>query len=266
MSADHKLYYVVTAPPVEPGEEAAACLAGALGLSRYDAKLKLAAPLPQILVAAANRADAVELQMALDQAGVRTRCLTHGQIVHTPPRFDVVACRLDPEDAKFVSAEDELIVAPYGDGKVIVKARVRERTVRSVDGRRHGAILTSSRSESTRKRETSFVLHLFVAGPRVLRIAQHEFNYACLGGGMSMSSLRNFETLTTLLAKRFPEAVFDDSLCRASGNYDKVEDSYAASQAAASGIKREHKQSYTDERFVREAAWLIALTRSAAEW
>ena len=266
MSGEHQLYYVVTAPPAATDRAAAACLAAALRIAPYDARLKLAAPTPQILSALPNRSDAVELQMALDAVGVRTRCLTHVQIVHSPPLFPAIDCRMVDESVVFLCREEDVLAVADKDARVLVKARVRRRTETHVDGSRRGAMWSSSRGESSHTVDTSFRLYLYVAGPRVFEIAQHEFNYDFLGGGKSMSSLRNFATLVTLLRKRFPDAAFDESLCRAAGSFDKVGDSYVTSHGAAAGIKREHRCSFTDERFVREAAWLIALTLSAGEW
>ncbi len=260
MAGVHKVFYVVTAPPVSADRPAAECLARALGMSTYDARLKLAAPAPQILSAAANRSDAVELQMALEEVGVPTRCFSHAEIVHRPPTYDAVGCYLGANAAVFDCKEEFAVRAAYEDVKVIVKARVRCRAVKKIDGLKRAGIWTRARGESHADRETMLKLLLYMEGPRVVRISQHEFNYACLGGGMSMSSLRNFETLSSLLRKRFVRASFDDSLCRAAARYEKVGEEYSSGGADA-GRKRERKEMYSDERFVLEAAWMIALVR-----
>jgi len=265
MSADQPLFYVVTGPGSSSTPEAAKHLAAAVGLSPYDAKLKLATAVPQILMAAANRSDAIELQMLLDGAGVPTRCLSHREIVHAPIVYQAMGCYLGDQAVTFLCKDGDTVAVPYADAKVLVKARIRTRSEKTVDGRNGAGFLSGQRRESHSERETSFLLLLYVAGPRLLEIGQQEFNYGCLGGGKSMSSLRNFEMLCSLFTKRFDGAQFDDALCRTAGSYEKVGESYSSSPGLTA-IRRERSRDFSDERFVREAAWLIALTSVEGEW
>ena len=266
MTGQHPLFYVVSVPGSSPTEAAVDCVARWLESSRYDAKMKLARPIPQILRAMANRGDAVECQMELESVDVATRCLSHRQIVHSPRVFQPVACDTGGKAIAFMCKENERFSVPGADAKVMVKARVHERTETRRVGRRPIGALTRQRGEAFHSSDTTFVLYLYAAGPRAFRIVQNEFDYEFLGGGKSMSSLRNFDTLVRLLQARFEDAVYDDTLCSAGTQYDRTRDSYTGHVPLTGGTRRERSRTFTDERFVREAAWMIALTRSKDEW
>lgn len=266
MTGQHPLYYVVSVPGSPPSEAAVDCVARWLESSGYDAKMKLARSIPQILRAMSNRGDAVELQMELESVGVTTRCLAHRQIVHPPCVFQVVACDTSGEAITFACKERERFSVQGADAKVMVKARVHERTETRRVGRRPIGALTRHRGEAFHNSDTTFVLYLYAAGPRAFRVVQNEFDYDCLGGGKSMSSLRNFDTLVRLLRTRLGDAVYDEALCSAGTEFDKTKDSYTGCVPLTGGTRRERSRTFTDERFVQEAAWMIALARSKDEW
>jgi len=266
MTGEHPLYYVVSVPGALASDAAIDCVARWLESSRYDAKMKLARPLPQILRAMSNRGDAVELQMELESVGVTTRCLAHRQIVHSPRLFQAVACDTSGDAIRFACKEEELFSVSSAEAKVMVRARIRERTETRRVARRAVGALTSRHAEAYHNSDTTFVLYLYAAGPRAFKIVQNEFDYDCLGGGKSMSSLRNFDTLVRLLRARFKHAVYDEALCTAATELDKTKDTYAGYMRLTGGTTRERSRTFTDERFVREAAWMIALARSKDEW
>lgn len=261
MSAGHPLYYVVLVPNAPRTSAAVECLARWLNVSPYDAKLKLSSVIPQILRAMSNRGDAVEMQLDLEAVQVRTRCLSHRQIVHPPVIFQTTACHVAAPAITFLCRDGEQFAVSESEAKVLVKARVRTRTETRRRGRQPSGYLTRFRAEAFHSVDSTFAMYFYTAGPRVIHVVQNEFDYDCLAGGKSMSSLRNFETLANLLRSRFPDAVYDETLCAAAGEYDKVGESYMALHPCLSAGERSHSRTFSDERFVREVAWLIALCR-----
>jgi len=266
MTHGQPYFYVVAAPCDRPGEEAVECLAQWMKVSPYDARQKLTATLPQILVAMPNRADAVEMQIALDAAGVATRCLSHYQIVHSPAIFHVVSCELADDRVTFVCKDSARVHVAPGEAKAMVKARVRRRKETHRTGRTAAGLLTHHHGEDRRGATATFVLNLYVAGPRTLRIAQETFDYSCLGPHKTLSSLDNFGILVGLMRDLFPEAILDDALCRAATDFEKVDDSYRLARPLPGSSIHERSRTLTDESFVHEAAWLIALTRTDGDW
>lgn len=266
MSSEHPLYYVVLVPSAQRTRAAVECLAHWLNVSRYDAKLKLSSAIPQILRAMSNRGDAVEMQVALDAVQVRTRCLAHRQIVHPPALFQATACHVADPGVTFLCREGEQFAVSESEAKVLVKARVRKRTETRRHGRQPSGYLTRSRGDAFHSVDSAFVMYFYTTGPRVLQVVQNEFDYDCLAGGKSMSSLRNFQTLARLLRMRFPDAVYDETLCAAAGQYEKVDESYMALHPYLGAAERKRSRTFTDERFVRDVAWLIALAKSDEEW
>lgn len=210
-----------------PIEAEAVALAADLGITAYEARLKLVAGLPAIVLMSADPAPARALLAKL-------RARRHGALLcdaaEVIPSGAMVPLR------RFAFEPDALVAPdvpgarlPYGDILGIFRASHEARTETHTESTSKqfsagrallsgGLLLTKNvaRDEKTITHEREQVCYLFRAGgdtPWLLR--ERGTHYAGLGSDAGPSSAQNFVATMTRLRKLAPGAVYDERLMNA---------------------------------------------------
>jgi hypothetical protein len=209
-----------------PLDAVLAQLAPVLGLGEYDARLRLAGPVPVVVAAGIAEPDARELLRWLRDRG-------HGAVACAEDNLPTPARVLTPRGFEFTAdafvaldARAQRYVLPYGDILAIVRARwIRDTqtTTATVDRQfslrrmmMTGGIAPHrdiERVERATASERDEVLYLFRgAGPDPMALRAGALLYDGLGAHKGATARTSFGTLVEWLRQRAPGAVHDERL------------------------------------------------------
>lgn len=198
-------------------------LAADLGTTPYEARLKLAAGLPAVVLATTDRAAAEALAGKLRARGHRALVCRAAEVVEASAMIQL---------RHFAIADDGLASGgahlAWADVTALVRARhfhhtettetVKQKRFNATRAILSGGLVTrktEKREVVTRSEDLEQVLYLFRGDggvPWILR--EHGTNYGALGSALEATATRNFAIAVELFRARTPHAVFDDSLLR----------------------------------------------------
>jgi hypothetical protein len=197
-----------------PDERSIDALSRAAELSRIDAQMLLASPLPKRVRSEPTSSLAAERVRLLREGGFDAFVATRDALRRVKPvrikaaRFEVDALRFEPAAASFEPGGLRLIV----HGEIRTRSRV-VRTVRSVQD--EGPPTVERVTEDRQSSEERF-LHLYGEGhARVVEIRPQGFNFrALLGDAFGPVLSGNVSRFLERLREAFPAARYDDTLRR----------------------------------------------------
>ncbi|MEO8503450.1 MAG: hypothetical protein ABI609_06090 [Acidobacteriota bacterium] len=218
--------YVVALPYPPGGESTVEVLAGALRLSRLEAKARIqaSASSPAVIARFADRTAAEACSRRLADDGLPNFVVARGDIESEAARLAVATFAFEPEglSARGTSTGD---VIPYASVRLLLRASrlISETTTEIVRERKLSlgrAILTGglvmTRTEKRKRQltrgEPESLLYVYSAGHRPLYFAQLTLDYRGLGGRLAPNAAENFVRLWDALRERCPHAIRNDLL------------------------------------------------------
>jgi hypothetical protein len=196
-----------------PDERSIDALSRAAELSRIDAQMLLASPLPKRVRSEPTSDAAAERVRRLREGGFDAFVVTREALSRAKPiraksfRFDGGSLRFEPAETAFEPGGLRLIV----HGEIQNRSRV-DRTVRVQTF--EGPPRVEKTTEDRRSSEERF-LHLYGdTHARVVEIFPQAFNFRGLGADFGMALSGNVAKFLERLREMFPEARYDDSLRR----------------------------------------------------
>jgi hypothetical protein len=204
-------------------ETEAAGLAGDLGSTLYEERLKLAAGLPAIVLTSADAAAARELAAKIVARGHDARVCDTAEVIASGAMFSLRRFAFEPDALVSLDAPARL---PYDDVLALIRASHQTRTethteTKSKQFSASRAILSGglvmrknvTRDERTVANERDHLLYIFRTsgeGPWLLR--ERGTQYAGLGKDAGPSSTQNFLAFIARLRKMAPGAAYDERL------------------------------------------------------
>jgi hypothetical protein len=205
-------------------EQEVPALAADLGITAYEARLKLSTGMPAIVLTSQDKALAMQCLTSLRARGHDAIACDANAIVPNSAMTSLKRFRLDPDG--IVASEDAKL--PYASILALVRAthRLQSETRSQVEEKkfRPGAALltggvvmtkTITREIVEQKDERMQVLYIFRndGEPWILREAGTD--YASLAEKRAPTQLENFRTTIQLLRAHAPQAVYDERLVSA---------------------------------------------------
>jgi len=210
--------------PAHP-DEAAKAMAGAMGLSLAEARMRLA-PEPPALLARLEAGQADALAAALRQAGLAALALD----ARVPSDADRVAARrftLSASGASFAPRLGEAMEVAWPEVLAILRGlrasrRETERTERSKRFSAGAAIATgglvlrrsTERTVRSSEESTEQVILVYARDGRAAILAEGELDFSCLGPGLAPSSAANVAEVARRLREGATGAFHDERLLR----------------------------------------------------
>ncbi len=205
-------------------DDEAKALAGALGVTPYETRLKLVAGLPALVMTSADRGAATEVLRGLRARGHGAVAFDGAAVVANESMMAMRNFTLEP-DAVTVGLPSGARL-PYEDISVMLRAAHRT-SVESTSVTRETQLsvgrtvltggLLSTKTVTREQRSTSHdqeqVLYLFRKSgtvPWILR--ERSTQYTTLGTALAPSSMQNFITTIERLRAQAPGAVYDERL------------------------------------------------------
>ena len=196
-----------------PDERSIDALSRAAELSRIDAQMLLASPLPKRVRSEPTSAAAAERVRLLREGGFDAFVVTAEALARVKPvraksfRFEGGGLRLDPAEASFEPGTLRLIVL----GEILTGLRV-DKAVRTP--RLYGAPVVE-RVTGERRSSGERFLHLYGEGhERVVEIRPQSFNFRALGAEFGPALSGNVAKFLERLRGLFPDVRSDDALLR----------------------------------------------------
>ena len=209
-----------------PDERSIDGLSRAAELSRIDAQMLLASPLPKRVRSEATSDAAAERVRALREAGFDAFVVTREALKRVRPiltksfLFEGGSLRFEPAEASFEPGALHLIV----HGEIQTRSKV-VRTVHRPNPYVDGPPTTERTTEDRRSSDERF-LHLYGEGhDRVVEIRPRAFNFRGLGPAFGLALSGNVATFLDRVREMFPRARYDDSLRRHPPMPDELESS-----------------------------------------
>lgn len=201
-------------------------LAQAMGLALYDARLKLAAPLPAVLASFTILERAQEL-LALVRRRGHGAVACEASAAPTPERS--LSCRgFVLESDAFLGTDDQRrsFTLPYAQILGIVRAMELSSETQTFEtaekkfalGRAllSGGVMmnkTVMKSETSASSDRQQVAYVFQsAGPEPLLLKENHLSYEGLGAQRTSTARRSFEALLAALQHHAPSAMYDERL------------------------------------------------------
>ncbi|HEX7899970.1 MAG TPA: hypothetical protein VF950_19540 [Planctomycetota bacterium] len=188
-------------------------LSRAAELSRIDAQMLLASPLPKRVRSESTSSDAAARVRLLREGGLDAFVVTHEALGRVKPvraksfRFDGGSLRLEPPEASFEPGALRLIVL----GEILSSSRVDQ----SVSTPRRYGPPVVERVKGERHTSGERFVHLYgESHARVVEIRPQSFNFRALGTDFGPALSGNVATFLERLRRVFPDVRSDDSLLR----------------------------------------------------
>lgn len=209
----------------EPGDELVRAVAAAVGMTAYDARLRLRADLPRVLCSCGSIEEAETKAAALNKLGVVTIVYEQNDL---PPTEPVQALGLGRTKWGLrIKSRGAVLDVPLQEiallvhGKSMLTRETKElrppRIICPSDVGRNVAMALSGGMHVS-KHETAgwhFAV-LFRRDPleAAIEINQDRFDYACLGERRGRTRLESLQVLVSALRKALPDVPFSDWLLR----------------------------------------------------
>ncbi len=210
-----------------PPEQALATLAPLLGLTAYDLRLRIMAPLPVVLEGSLSP----ESGRALSE---RLRSLGHEALVADREQIPASVDMFQPRDFSFGPGMLTLVANPNAPGVILAGAEITAliKATQAVDVVSEGQIKTKkfsagraiatgglvrkkkvNKQVSSQQEDRESVLYLFSrSDPKAIYFKESALHYAGLGERKKPTRSENFAIFIELLRGQAPEALYDESL------------------------------------------------------
>jgi hypothetical protein len=229
---DRETYLVALTSPAKRIDDEARALATDLGTTPYEARLKLAAGVPAIVLSTPDRTRADALAAALRARGHLALVCATSEVVAASAMTSLRRFQLD--DDAILAGEARL---PWDDMSALVRAthrriietteKVKEKQLSIGRAIATGGLVmrkTTTRDVTTRNEDTEPVLYLFRAsGEPAWILRERGTHFGALGARLSQMSSQNFATTVEVLRSRAPHARFDDRLLARKPSFEDVD-------------------------------------------
>lgn len=218
------MFVVALAELATPVDAEAPLLAKDLGVTAYEARLRLLAGLPSVVLQTPDKERALAALGALRARGHGAIACAAAAVVASEAMISMKRFELDPGGVRAPDHDGALL--PWDDVLALVRASHRTRTDTTVETKEKklrpgmaiatgGLVLsktvTKKVTTSTEAREQ--VLYVFRrSGQTPFLLHEAGTRYAALGADVSPTSLENFNRTVALLRARAHTAAYDDRL------------------------------------------------------
>ena len=219
------MHLVASIRPAADLEAAVSALMASAGMTRAEARMRLA-PEPPALLARLPAGDAERVVGELRGAGLQALAVEE-DVPLDRDRFLVRSFALEPGSGRFVSRAGESLAVPWDEVRLVLRglrtartATEHTETTRKIAPGRAvltgGLVLTKKTTSTTRDvredREQFLLLHS-AAGQRVL-LGEHALEFSGLGPLLQPARTANLGVLAKQIGQRTPCAFHDDRLVR----------------------------------------------------
>jgi hypothetical protein len=210
--------------------ELAQALAGALGLTVYEARQRMIGGGPAVVASFADPDQARAVAAKLDQGGLATLVVDTAALRGEVGHFIVRRFVLGERALSIVSGEGQTAEIPYREIGLILPGtsitgqsetvKVTERKLSLGKTLLSGGIPMTTkveRQEQVHTEESEKVIYLYAGSRPQVVFRQNVMTYDGLGAAMKMSREVNFAFLTSELHRLCPGALYDDRLLSRGG-------------------------------------------------
>jgi hypothetical protein len=206
-------------------ESAADALAGAAGLTRAEARMRLVTEPPMLLTGVPpERVGA--LIVALRQAGLEALAVD-AAVPSDAERTVARTFTLGPTGVTFQPRAGAAVELPWSEVGAILRgsSSVRSETETVHESKKGSLVMTLAsqglktsrtveRTERTQQEETEQVIFVYGRGGQRIALRERELDFSCLGAAMQPTRMANMVALARLLKERAPKAFYDERLVR----------------------------------------------------
>jgi hypothetical protein len=203
-------------------------LAGAVGLTAYEARQRMIGGGPAVVASFADQGQARAVAERLNQGGLAALIIDAASLRAGAGHFIVRRFVLGERSLSIESGEGQSAEIPYREiGLILPGTSIvgRSETVTERKWSVSKTLLSGGipitkkveRQETVKGEESEKVLYVYAAGRPQIVFRQSAMTYDGLGAAMKMSRELNFAFLTAELRRLTPDALYDDRLLNLGG-------------------------------------------------
>ena len=236
---DQEIIHIAAGPPVNIGADLVKSVSAIINKSRYDTQLLLAGSIPKIIAHCDSMEKAESTIKNLKAIGITGIAFRDSELRQPQQNFKAQSIEFQEHGCLFRNRSRRERKIEKSEAFIILEGKRQtsgelESTITKTKLNLTATLLTGGipilrkvkEKTSTLPVQTEYFVRLYNPDPSEpgIEILQNEMDYSFLGVMKDISSLINFNRLVSKLRKTFSEAIFDNSLTRAFGNFAYSQD------------------------------------------